>query len=51
MVALMVLVLEATRTWWPGDRVFVLKAGYFIWPGIVVLKKFKLITCLWNSLK
>jgi hypothetical protein len=37
MVALMVLVLEATHTWWLGDRVFVLKAGYFIWSGIVVL--------------
>jgi hypothetical protein len=22
-----------------GDRMFVLKAGCFIWPGIVVLKK------------
>jgi hypothetical protein len=35
----LVLLLEATRAWWPGDRVFVLEVGCFIWLGIVVLKK------------
>jgi hypothetical protein len=30
---------------------FVLDAEYFIWPGIVVLKKLKRITCSWNSSK
>jgi hypothetical protein len=45
------LLLKATRRWWSGDRVFVLEADYFIWSGIAVLKKIKLITYPWNSLK
>jgi hypothetical protein len=34
-----VLLLEATCSWWLSDRVFVLKAGCFIWLGLLFKKK------------
>jgi hypothetical protein len=34
-----------THAWWSGDRVFVLEPDRFIWSGIIVSKKIKLITC------